>query len=175
MSKDKKVAEAQGLSSTDKEELVGVGLFYALCIAAQQGNTAKAEYWVDRGADVAGADYDKRTPLHIAAADGHIKLVKFLVRKGANVNAEDRFGGTPMSDAIRGRHYDIMNYLQGKGGERPDAEVDSLVTKLLTAAAAGDMRKVTEALDDGANANSADYDKRTPMHVAASEGKLEVL
>jgi hypothetical protein len=60
-----------------------------------------------------------------------------------------------MSDAIRGRHYDIMNYLQGKGGERPDAEVDSLVTKLLTAAAAGDMRKVTEALDDGANANSA--------------------
>jgi glutaminase len=45
---------------------------------------------VDRGADVAGADYDKRTPLHIAAADGHIKLVKFLVRKGANVNAEDR-------------------------------------------------------------------------------------
>jgi ankyrin repeat protein len=49
------------------------------------------EYWVERGADVKGADYDKRTPLHIAAADGHLKVVKFLVRKGADVNAEDRY------------------------------------------------------------------------------------
>jgi hypothetical protein len=60
-----------------------------------------------------------------------------------------------MSDAIRGRHYDIMNYLQGKGGERPEMEVDALVTKLLTAAAAGDVKKVKEALDDGANVNGA--------------------
>jgi ankyrin repeat protein len=52
----------------------------------------QVEYWVDKGADVTGADYDKRTPLHIAAADGHLKVVKFLVRKGASVNAEDRCG-----------------------------------------------------------------------------------
>lgn len=55
-------------------------------------STLQVEYWVDKGADVTGADYDKRTPLHIAAADGHLKVVKFLVRKGASVNAEDRCG-----------------------------------------------------------------------------------
>jgi ankyrin repeat protein len=54
----------------------------------------QVEYWVDKGADVTGADYDKRTPLHIAAADGHLKVVKFLVRKGASVNAEDRSGSS---------------------------------------------------------------------------------
>ncbi len=48
-----------------------------------------------------------------------------------------------------------MNYLQGKGGERPEMETDALVTKLLTAAAAGDVKKVKEALDDGANVNGA--------------------
>lgn len=43
MSKDKKVAkEVAQLTSADKDELVEVGLFYALCIAAQQGNTDKA-------------------------------------------------------------------------------------------------------------------------------------
>lgn len=64
-----------------------------LCAPPPAASTeVQVEYWVDKGADVTGADYDKRTPLHIAAADGHLKVVKFLVRKGASVNAEDRCG-----------------------------------------------------------------------------------
>jgi hypothetical protein len=61
-----------------------------LMCPASSSTEVQVEYWVDKGADVTGADYDKRTPLHIAAADGHLKVVKFLVRKGASVNAEDR-------------------------------------------------------------------------------------
>jgi hypothetical protein len=58
-----------------------------------------------------------------------------------------------------------MNYLQGKGGERPEMETDALVAKLLTAAAAGDVKKVKEALDDGANVNGA---VRPPMRTTTS-------
>src|SRR5690606_33667355 len=47
---------------------------------------------------------------------------------------------------------------------------------LLQAAAEGDVEKIRGLLDRGeANPDTHDYDKRTAAHLAASEGKLEVL
>jgi len=37
------------------------------------------------------------------------------------------------------------------------------------------FRCCTAVIANGANIESADYDGRTPLHLAASEGKLEVV
>jgi len=53
---------------------------------------------------------------------------------------------------------------------------DALSPMMLCAAAAtGDVALVKDFCDDGLNINSADYDGRTPMHIAASHGAVEIV
>jgi len=39
----------------------------------------------------AGADYDKRTPLHLACSEGHMDIALLLLSHGADLDAVDRF------------------------------------------------------------------------------------
>ncbi|MGW1530471.1 glutaminase A [Streptomyces sp. NPDC002159] len=55
-----------------------------------------------------------------------------------------------------------------------EEEVASTV-RLLWAASQGDLDDIRVALATGKDPNSADYDKRTALHLAASEGHLEVV
>ena len=49
------------------------------------------------------------------------------------------------------------------------------VRRLCAAAANGDTEAVRDLLSDGTDVNSGDYDHRTPLHLAASEGLLPVV
>jgi len=46
---------------------------------------------------------------------------------------------------------------------------------LLSCASSGDLTGIIQLLDEGASVNSCDYDKRTGLHVAASEGHVAVV
>ena len=51
----------------------------------------------------------------------------------------------------------------------------TVVTHMLYAASLGDAAAITVLLDDGADVNSADYDGRSALHLASSEGRLETV
>jgi hypothetical protein len=118
-------------------------------------------------------DYDRRTALHVAASEGHVIVCKLLVEKGAKVNRSDRWGGSPLDDAHRHRHQEVIVYLRQLGAS---SGTTNNMTNFITAAADGDVDEVKLLLTVGeVNVDQGDYDKRTALHLAAGEGKLEVV
>ena len=114
------------------------------------------------------SDYDRRSALHVAASDGQLDVVKLLISKGANPNKSDRWGGSPLDDAMRERHADVAEYLRRVGCRHG---VSDHATALILAASRGEVDEVRSLLADGAaKVDAADYDLRTPLHLASSEG-----
>ena len=85
-----------------------------------------------------------------------------LPSEGGSVNYGEEFG-------------DFVRDLLGSNA-LPSARITN-ATAFCTAAAAGDvdsLRQASETMAPGA-ANTGDYDRRTPIHLAASEGRLEAV
>ncbi|MDC0666340.1 glutaminase A [Nannocystis radixulma] len=87
------------------------GLTNELIWAAALGEVKAIQRLIARGVDLDGADYDRRTPLHLAAAEGHAHVVKLLLDQGVRVSPKDRWGGTPLDDARRHRHGEVVSLL----------------------------------------------------------------
>ena len=140
----------------------------AMLLAAAQGDVARIKNALANGMRANFSDYDQRTALHVAASEGHLSLVEFLVDKGARINRIDRWGGTALDDAMRHHHSVVAEYLRGAGGKRGTGVQ---LTAVIQAAASGDVTELRALLaDDEAAAAACDYDKRTALHLAASEG-----
>eukprot|EP00128_Syssomonas_multiformis_P007905 Colp12_sorted_trinity150504_noHs@18014 len=162
---------ARKLSTSRQKEDVGS----LLCRYATERNLDELRKLVDSGVDVNRGDYDARTALHLAAAEGHTEIVAYLISAGANVNVIDRFGGTPLSDALKGRHSEVAALLRSKGA-RISVRPQDAGAAMCQAAAVGDARLVQFLLDTaGVDINSADYDFRTALHLAAATGQEEVV
>mmetsp|Transcript_88 Transcript_88/g.238 ORF Transcript_88/g.238 Transcript_88/m.238 type:complete len:589 (+) Transcript_88:3-1769(+) len=59
-------------------------------------------------------------------------------------------------------------------GSQDGKKEHKLSMKLMERVFEGDVEKVQAAIDEGGQVSFCDYDKRTPLHIAASEGHLEV-
>ena len=90
-----------------QREQVARDLLVDLCWAASEGDVDAIRRLVVQGADVTGADYDGRTPLHLAASEGREDAVRYLLVHGASAGATDRWGNTPVDDA-KGGGYDAV-------------------------------------------------------------------
>lgn len=118
-------------------------------------------------------DYDRRTALHIAASEGQLETCRLLVAIGARINRVDRWGGAPLDDAHRHRHADVVKFLREQGAKFGST---SQATNFITAASEGDTEEVQAFLDFGSvDLNKGDYDKRTALHLAAGESRLEIV
>ena len=53
------------------------------------------------------------------------------------------------------------------------ADLDAEVVEMIYAAAEGDVTTLKSLVARGANVNAGDYDRRTPLHLAAAEGQME--
>ncbi len=114
-------------------------------------------------------DYDQRTALHVAASEGRLELCEYLLDHGANPNRSDRWGGSPLADAMRHRHTAVARLLRTRGGKIYASSDHG--ASLILAAARGDFEEVNALIVDGvADVNSCDYDQRSALHLACSEG-----
>ncbi|MEO0985345.1 MAG: glutaminase A [Cyanobacteria bacterium J06639_14] len=154
-------------------------------VASRGDLTAVTQYQI-RGVDLDAGDYDKRTPLHLAAAGGHKNVVSFLIEHGVDVNVTDRWGCTPLNDAEQQGHAAVVAILQEAGAQKghesyPQADiklpssVTTDITALIWAASQGDLMAMLPYIARGIAMDAADYDGRTALHLAASEGRLNVI
>lgn len=74
----------------------------------------------DGPALIDGADYDKRTPLHVAASNNSITAAQLLLSAGAASNPLDRWNRTPLANAQE-RGFRPMVKLLKQYGARPVA------------------------------------------------------
>ncbi|KAL9408813.1 hypothetical protein AB3S75_047240 [Citrus x aurantiifolia] len=135
--------------------------------AAYHGDLYQLKGLIRAGADPNKTDYDGRSPLHLAASRGYEDITLFLIQKGVDVNIKDKFGNTPILEAIKGGHDGVASLLVKEGAS---LNVDDAGSFLCTAVARGDSDFLKRVLSNGVDPNSRDYDHRTPLHIAASEG-----
>lgn len=123
------------------------------------------------------SDYDDRTALHIAASMGHKSVVRILIERfNASITVKDRYCGTPMDDAIREGHAEVVHYLAALlRCDHHKLPAKQYTSRLIQAAADDDVQRVEILLSAGVDPNCADYDNRTPLHLAAANSSMKVL
>jgi len=99
---------------------------------------------------------------------------------GANPSVVDRWGGTPLDDAVRSGHAEVAAFLQSRNASIGLTSTAVTATfgpsaALCSAAARGDSDMLRLLVSQGLNIDQGDYDKRTALHLAASEGLLHVV
>ena len=82
--------------------------------------------------------------------------------------------GTPLSDAVREGHSTIAKSLIGRGAQLGYDE-ERTSGELCGLAASGDVNRIKLLLQGKCDANTADYDMRTCLHLAASSGNMNVM
>ncbi|XP_050102651.1 potassium channel SKOR-like isoform X3 [Malus sylvestris] len=135
--------------------------------AAYHGDLFQLKGLIRTGADPNKTDYDGRSPLHLAALKGHEDITLFLILEGVDINIKDNFGNTPLLEAIKNRNDRVSSLLVQQGAS---LNIDNAGSFICTSIAGGDADLLKRLLAYGIDPNSKDYDHRTPLHVAASEG-----
>ncbi|KAK6267607.1 hypothetical protein QUC31_011767 [Theobroma cacao] len=135
--------------------------------AAYHGDLHQLKSLIRAGADPDKTDYDGRSPLHLAASKGHDDITKYLIQHGVDINLKDKFGNAPLLEAIKNGHDHVAAMLVREGAY---LNIDDAGSFLCAAVVKGDSDFIKRVLSNGIDPNSRDYDHRTALHVAASEG-----
>ncbi|XP_042380021.1 potassium channel KOR2-like [Zingiber officinale] len=146
-----------------QEEELALGL----SSTAYYGDINRLKLLINGGADPNTANYDGRTALHMAAGRGHEKVVKFLIKRGVDVNCIDKFGNSPLLEALKAGHELIAAVLVENGGI---VNLNDAGRFLCEAVTDNNVKLLRGLLKYGVDPNSRNYDERTPLHVAASQG-----
>ena len=107
--------------------------------------------------------------------------MKYLIEHGVEVNPKDRWGSTPLNDANNKEIAALIESKQGKAGKRlpyTPIKIQNLNdddNRLFYAAFKNDVKNMTILKNQGWRVNAYDYDGRTALGIAASEGNLEAV
>lgn len=80
-----------------------------------------------------------------------------------------RWGATPLQNALLGGHDLVCDLIRSFGGR---LELKHAPKSLGQAASAGDVRRISLLVENGVPVDMQDYDGRTALHLAATEGHL---
>ena len=142
-----------------------------------QGDAESIQNMLKSGdVDIAVTDELKRTPLHVAASAGHYSIAKMLLEAKADVMAADAMGNTPLNDAVRHKRDSIADLIRQLYPSQKYKIVGAAMgVEMCDAAFAGDVEHIQRLIRNGVDPDAADYDMRTALHLAACEGKVEVV
>ena len=165
--------------------------------AASKGDLGGIQDQLQRGFALTCGDYDLRTPLHLAAAENQLEVVRFFIRETDRVgppfslNPKDRWGGTPLDDAYLHGHTEVVAVLEQAGARRGRLQgrtddrgarhssrtlaSSPFTDELIWAASLGELGPIRRLVAQGVPLESADYDHRTALHLAAAEGHIDVV
>lgn len=129
---------------------------------------------------------------HLAASRGYEDITLFLIQEGVDINQKgnteidksenttmlyvyamvtlfcaDKFGNTPLLEAVKAGQDRVIDLLVKEGAS---FDLEDAGNFLCTVVVKGDSDFLKRLLSSGMDPNTEDYDHRTPLHVAASEG-----
>jgi ankyrin repeat protein len=149
----------------------------AACQTAACGHVRILDLLVKRNiVSLDDGDYDQRTPLHVAVAASQLEAVRYLIKQGVQINPKDRWGSTPLNDANNKEIADLLQANGAKAGKRnayTPIKIQNLNdddNRLFYAAFKNDIKSLTILKNLGLRVNAYDYDGRTALGIAASEG-----
>ena len=173
---------AAGASLDDRDRAGAAPLHRAV----EKGWAEGAKTLLNHGADPNAGDNQGRTPLHRAYAAGRPDMVNRLLEAGANLEAQDHTGRVPIQhlhgpdeDGGRGEHEQEARANDRSQSFRTDAQDSRRIqnavnpadpegrTPLHRAAEEGACLGVHRLLQEGADPNTADRDRVTPLHLGA--------
>ncbi|KAI3890114.1 hypothetical protein MKW92_016373 [Papaver armeniacum] len=149
------------IAKQDSELALGVNS------AAYHGDLYHLKGLINAGANPSKIDYDGRTALHLASSRGFEDIVRFLIQRGGDVNYVDKFGNSPLLEAIQAGHDRVAALLLHNGAKLNLEDSGSYLCKVVVD---NNIDFLKRLLEYGVNPNSKNYDQRTPLHVATSEG-----
>ena len=145
-----------------------------MCSYAKLGDIYNLKNLLDLGADPNISNYNGRCALHIAAAENQKEVVYILLRYQADVNQADYNDETALTSALEAGHYDLALYIYRKGG-RIFFKKARLASLLCYMVHEDEIIRLTTWLKCGADICARDYHKRTPLQVAISQNKGEMI
>ena len=147
----------------------------ALIQGAFDGELAKVQAVLAKGASLEATGPKGRTAVIWAAANGHTSVVEFLHRQGADIKAKDSNDQTALMFAVKGSYAETVKYLLENGADVNARSIKQGFTPLTIAAAVGDVNVVRLLLDHGADKNIAERDGNTALDRARQYGHPEVV
>ena len=163
---------AQGESPHVSAEVADALFPVLMCSAASQGDMEAIERMVHSRVSVDSGDYDGRTALHLAAAEGQLEVVDYLLSEGADHSIYDRWGCVPLRDALQGGHDAVAQRLAEAGARIEPTQLIEILCVATSGQRIGDVQRL---LRHGADPSLAGSDGRTPIHLAAAQGSLELI
>ncbi|CAL9031743.1 unnamed protein product [Prunus brigantina] len=135
--------------------------------AAYDGDYYRVKRLIGAGADPNKTDYDGRSPLLVAASKGYEDIIRFLIDQGADAEISDKFGNAPLLEAIKNGHDQVASLLVKAGAS---LTIDDAGEFLCITVARRNLDLLKRLLANDINPNAKNFDQRTALHVAASEG-----
>ncbi len=119
-----------------------------------------------------GLVYANASATVVAAGEGHREVLELLADAGADLSAADDGDVTPWAAAMRSGLEDLADWIESAGGRRQARRGPS--DELVRAAEAGDLERLRDAIDAGADVDIRDPRKRTldrtPLWLAIARG-----
>lgn len=147
--------------------------------ACMNGDIAVVQALVDKGADVKAEDDRDFTPLHFACLQGHAEVVRYLLSAGAEVNAKTTTKGGGLLSIVSqvGAGLLLRQSPSGKSMEQmiEQSTNEAKRTPLHMAISGGHEQIVSLLLEKGANPNMTTAWENTVLHLAATQGSLELM
>jgi len=149
----------------------------ALLTASWHGDVASVQSLLaSDDLTVASKDSAGRTALHIACSEGHAELVDYLLVAKADPTVKDKQHNTPFNDAVRAKHDNVVKIIRKHD---PNIQFklggNDLGVLMCQAAFDGRLEDLKRYVNTGVDPNESDYDGRTALHLAASEGNMQIL
>ena len=148
---------AKGADINGRDEFGGTALF----AATEQGNTELVYYLLTHGADPNITDNDNETPLLFAVLNNDIETVQCLLDFGVDPNIKDKTGKTPLDYVQKNDYKEIVELLikMGAVNSRMNEELRMAVME-------GNMVKIRQLVEAGADVKLVTPDKNTLLHLA---------